>query len=252
MLRSSRARSLVCIFAILFIVCSLVLIPSTSTRAASAKEPPGPDRVTVINVNYTAYTWWMATWNKNEIVCTMTIDHDGEPTLGEVYTNCDPGIYYNWKRTLPCDTEPQECKGFYLFLVKTQSAQKQVTVKLPPPIVMLTLEGCETVSRSGTNICETIPKLVLTGEEPLPNQHITRIEGTVDGQSFSCAALCKLKLSPTSDKGVNLQFWAWSSYGDSSLAFNAQVRVATADAGNPDQQSYTEFTGISRLLYFPA
>ena len=125
-----------------------------------------------------------------------------------------------------------------MYLVRTEQSQKQVAVTLPPPSVWVSLEGCESVSGSGTNICETIPRLVLKGEEPLPNEHITKVEGTMDGQSFACDADCKLQLTPTNDQGVNLQFWAWSSYGDSSVVFSAQVRVASSDAGNPDQKSW--------------
>jgi len=227
--------------AILLALGSVAVLPASSSRAAAAKTPPGPDRVTTLTVNYTAYTWWMATWNKNQVVCSFVVDHEGQPTLGEVYTNCDPTVYYTWKDQQPCagtGIPHSECKGYYLYLVTVQQSQKQVTVKLPPPAVWLSLAGCETVSRSDTNICEKTPQLLLKGEEPLPNEHITRIEGTMDGQPFSCGASCDLQLSSTSDQGVNLQFWAWSSYGDSSDVFSAQVRVETADVGNPDQASW--------------
>ena len=241
------------ILAILLALGSLVFLPATSGQAATSKTPPGPDRITQITVNYTAYTWWMATWNKNHIVCSVVVDHQGQPTLGEVYTNCSQGVYYNWTKTRPCSSAPQDCKGFYLYLVKTEQSQKQVTVKLPPPAVWLSLEGCKSVTRSGTNICETIPRLVLKGEEPLPNEHIVRVEGTMDGQPFTCSANCKLQMAATSDKGVNLQFWAWSSYGDSSEAFSAQVRVETATTGNPDQKSwYVDVLSTQWLGVHPA
>jgi len=42
----------------------------------------------------------------------------------------------------------------------------------------------------------------------------------------------------TGEDMFTLQFWAYSSYGDSSEAFEAQIRVATTDQGNPDQPSY--------------
>ena len=215
---------------------SLAFLPAASGRAA---DPPGPDRVTAITVKYTAYTWWMATWNKNQVVCSIIVDHDGQPTLGEVYTNCDPTVYYTWKNQPPCTGTPHsECEGYYLYLVRTEQSQKQVAVTLPPPAVWLSLEDCESVSGSGTNICETIPRLVLKGEEPLPNEHILRVEGMMDGQPFTCSAVCQLQLAATDNQGVSLRFWAWSSYGDSSQVFSAQVRVATADAGNPDQKSW--------------
>jgi len=227
--------------AILLLLVSLVFLPPTSGLAATAKEPPGPDRVTVLTVNSTAYTWWMASWNKNRVVCSIVIDHDGEPTLGEVYMNCDSDIYYTWKDQKPCKGTgvPQtQCEGYYVYLVRTDELQKKVTVNLPPPAVWLSLEGCEPVTRSGTNICETTPELVLRGEEPLPNEHVVSVEGSMDGQPFTCSALCKLQLAVTGDAGVRLQFWALSSYGDSSVLFTAQVRVKTDEAGNPDENSW--------------
>jgi hypothetical protein len=100
--------------------------------------------------------------------------------------------------------------------------------------VWLTLEGCSAVSRQGTSICEVPPILVLEGREPLPNEHILAIEGTIDGTAFSCEPTCRIELQATDGDGVRMEFWAWSSYGDSSPAFTAQVRVAQAAENNPD------------------
>jgi hypothetical protein len=178
----------------------------------------------------------MATWRKNIVVCSLVVDHEGQPTLAEIYQNCDNDVYLTFKDQPSCDiAQHQNCEGYYLVLIQTSQSQKQVTVNLPPPEVWLSLEGCDTVSRAGTNICESQPVLVLQGQEPLPNEHILRIEGTMDGQPFACDPTCKLLLAPTDGDGVALQFWAWSSYGDSSQVFNAQVRVARASANNPDQ-----------------
>ncbi len=215
---------------------SLALLPATSSRAAEPAGPPGPDRVAPITVDYTAYTWWIATWDKNEVVCSLVVDHEGQPTLGEIYNNCDYNTYFGWKRQKPCINGV--CTGFYLYLVDMKTSQRQIAVTLPPASVEMSLENCAGVTRSGTNICESPPILILKGVEPLPNEHIVRIEGTMDGQSFTCDATCKLRLSPTDDNGVKLDFWAWSSYGDTSPEFTAQVRVATADEGNPDQSSW--------------
>ena len=236
MTRPRRVTLLIWIFAILLTLGSLALLPATGGRAAEPKAPPGPDRVAPITVDYTAYTWWIATWNKNQVVCSLVVDHEGQPTLGEVYSNCDYNTYFGWKKQKPCVNGT--CTGFYLYLVDTQTSQRQITVTLPPASVEMSLENCAGVTRSGTNICESPPILVLKGIEPLPNEHIVRIEGTMDGQSFTCDPNCKLRLAPTDNNGVKLEFWAWSSYGDTSPAFTAQVRVATADEGNPDQPSW--------------
>jgi hypothetical protein len=195
--------------------------------------------VVPITVDFTAYTWWMATWDNNKVECSIVVDHEGQPTLGEIYQNCDANVYYDFKEQPPCGNPSHNaCEGDYIYLVKTAKSQRQISVTLPPPQVWLSLEGCDSVSRAGTNICETVPTLVLTGEEPLPNEHILRIEGTVDGQPFMCDAVCKLQLAPTTADGSALEFWAWSSYGDSSQVLKAQVRVATAAESNPDQPSW--------------
>ena len=240
MVAGLRNRKLVNGFiALLLAFGSLSLFPVTSTKAAEPATPPGPDRVAPITVNYTAYEWWMANWNKNKVVCTLIVDHDGQPALGDIYTNCDVGVYNTYKDQAPCDLtgDKRKCEGYYLYLVGTHESQRVITVTLPPPEVWISLEGCDPVSRSGTNVCETTPILVLKGEEPLPNEHILGIEGTMDGNSFTCDPTCKLQLSPTDPNGVQMEFWAWSSYGDSSQVFKAQVRVAAADENNPDHSS---------------
>jgi len=217
----------------------LAFFPQNSSRAAELATPPSPDRISPITIDYTAYQWWIATWNKNEVVCTLIIDHDGQPTLREIYNNCDEDIYYTFKDQSPCDLvgDKRQCDGYYLYLVDTHTAQRVITVTLPPPQVWLSLEGCDSISRLGTNVCEAEPILILKGDEPLPNENILSIEGALDGKTFSCAATCKLQLAPTDDNGVLMEFWAWSIYGDSSQVFKAQVRVETADINNPDQTS---------------
>lgn len=240
--RPSLARLLT---AFVLTVSGLAFFPAAPVKAIEQDAPPGPDRIVPINVTYTAYTWWMATWAENRVDCTMTVDHEGLPNLLDIFNNCDADVYNTYKSQPPCDVgaaaggvRRQDCKGYYLFLVAQSSAVKVVSVTLPPPVVWLSLEGCDAVSRVGTNICETEPVLVLTGEEPLPNQQILRIEGTVDHQPFTCDAVCRLELTPTGDAGAIIQFWAWSSYGDSSQVFKAQVRVAKASDSNPDQPAY--------------
>ncbi|MBI1793137.1 MAG: hypothetical protein HYR70_02975 [Chloroflexi bacterium] len=231
-----RAIFLPGLFAILLTMISMALLPATSSRAAESAPPPGPDRVSTITVDYTAYEWWMAAWRKNSVACSIIVDHEGQPTLGEVYRDCNAAVYNTWKTQKPCIDNI--CAGYYLYLVQTRKSQREMTVKLPPPTVTLSLENCAPVSRSGTNICESTPTLVLTGQEPLPNERIRRIEGTMDGTPFTCDPICKLRLAPTDDNGVRLEFWAWSSYGDSSPVFTGQVRVAIADENNPDQYSW--------------
>ncbi len=204
--------------------------------AAPASQPPGPDRYSVTVVDYTRYFWWLIHWGEDDVECEIETDHEGLPTPGDIYVDCGEDLYEKWIKQKPCDQHDVAlCKGFYLYLADSEPAQKEVSTKLPPPSVQVTLENCDPVYTSSTSICDSEPILVLTGTEPLPDYQITSIEGLYEGQPFTCDAICRLQLPVTDDDGFVIQFWANSSYGDSSEMFDALVRVAMTDAGDPDR-----------------
>lgn len=220
---------------LLFVGAGLGLASPLQGAAAPAHTPPGPDRFAVTTVDYTKYFWWLIRWGENDHECDIEIDHEGVPTPGDIYVDCGQTIYDRWIKQKPClEVDVSLCKGFYLLQVGSEPAQKQVSTQLPPPLVQVTLENCNPVYSSSTSICEFEPVLVLTGIEPLPDYKIIGIEGLYEGQSFACEAVCRLKLPVTGEQGFTMQFWANSSYGDSSEIFDAQVRVAQSNAGDPD------------------
>jgi len=220
---------------LLFVGAGIGLASPLRGDAAPAHTPPGPDRFSVTTVDYTKYFWWLIRWGENDHECEIEIDHEGVPTPGDIYIDCGQTIYDRWIKQKPClEVDVSLCKGFYLLQVGSEPAQKQVSTQLPPPLVEVTLENCNPVYSSSTSICEFEPVLVLTGIEPLPDYKIIGIEGLYEGQSFACEAVCRLQLPVTGEQGFTLQFWANSSYGDSSEIFDAQVRVAQTNAGDPD------------------
>jgi len=210
-----------------------------SSAPAAQNPPPGPDRYTVVIVEYTAYKWWMVAWRGHEVVCTVVVDHEGLPTPGEVYRDCGEDVYEIWTSQELCGTgdRTSTCEGFYAYQVESFPAEKEIPMQLAPATAWITIEGCEPVVSTFTNICETMPILVITGQEPLPNERIIRIEGTYGGAAFACddADVCKFPIEATGEQGLPVEFWAYSSYGDSSLLYTAQVRVQQADEGDPDQ-----------------
>jgi hypothetical protein len=211
-------------------------LASVPKAAAQTSDPPGPDRFAVTVVDYTKYFWWMFYNGEDDIECKIVVDHEGLPTPGDVYVDCGEELDEKWLNQKPCTAlDVSSCTGLFLHLVDTKPAQKEVSTLLPPPTVQVTLENCDPVYSSSTSICASEPILVLTGIEPLPDFQITSIEGLYEGQPFICEAICRLQIPVTDEDGYIIQFWANSSYGDSSEVFNALVRVAITDAGDPDR-----------------
>src|SRR5215211_7782423 len=166
--------------------------PSSRGVATPPAAPPGPDRYSVTVVEYTKYIWWLIHYNEDDIECKIVTDHEGLPTPGDIFVDCGEDLYEKWIKQKPClEIDVTLCKGFYLHLAKTKPAQKEVSVPLPPPTVQVTLENCDPVYTSSTSICDSVPILVLTGIEPLPDYQIISIEGLYgeENQPFICDAI---------------------------------------------------------------
>jgi hypothetical protein len=199
--------------------------------------PPGPDRFIIVSQEYTAYEWWLTDWSDNETVCVINIDHDDVPTNGEIYSTCGKTIFDNWLKTRPCESSelnPNTCSGYYLVLHESKLSHRDIGKMLPAPVVWVTLDGC--IPFRSTFKCESLPVLILSGEEPLDGQYITSLSGSIEGSPFECDPICQVDLPPTDTDGLTMEFWANSSYGDSSDLFKAQVRVTTSD--DPDDHSW--------------
>ncbi len=236
-----RARSVTGVTLLIFIGLAVAFGARTSLVSAASTPPPGPDRVAAVVVDYTSYKWWLTRWQDDKVVCQIFTDHEGLPTRNDVYKACGEDLYDKWSVTQACQglelgDASSNCSGYYLHFVQSAPAKRTIAVTLLPPVVWVSLEGC--ISVSSTNYCENQPTLVLTAEEPLPNEKITGIEGNLDGEPFTCDAICKLPLQATGEGSISLDFWAYSSYGDSSQSFQAQVRVAEKDEDNPDNPGW--------------
>lgn len=210
----------------------LILLSLTGGRKAPAyaQEEEPRERQTTIVVSTTEYEWWLVRWAGNHVICQIFLDHEGLPGGEEIFDQCGSEIFEEWEGTEPCKEVDEkrrdlgECEGVYLLFIGTQSGEREVVVDLPPPTVFVNLAGCEL--EPPANICEQLPILVLAAEEPLPNEQITDIQAVIDGRTVACeGATCEIPLQPTPFQGVAIEFWANSSFGDSSEHFTARVRV---------------------------
>jgi hypothetical protein len=187
-----------------------------------------------MTVDITLYEWWLAAWANNEVRCAFWADHIGLPTEADISSACGEDTYNEWKAySTPCiDTEAAACPGMYFIQVGNKPGTREVTVKLPPPQVWVSLENCQPDEE---NWCTSQPTLVLSAEEPLPNESILAIDGYVGTDPFHCQGeRCTFKLTNTKSQGLKLTFWATSTYGDSSQVFEALLRVLN-DGGKAER-----------------
>jgi hypothetical protein len=214
----------------LFLVIILLSLTVRGTEISFAQEDEPPQRQTTIVLSYTEYEWWLLSWSENQIVCVIYIDHEGIPTHEEVYDLCGAKLYEEWKDTPSCEVEvanedgTTDCIGLYLHFISSYPAERTVVLDLPPATVWIALSGCSPIPPE--NLCENLPTLLLLGEEPLPNEQVTAIHYILDEVTYTCEGdVCEIPLNPTPLEGIEIEFWADSSYGDSSDHYFALVRV---------------------------
>lgn len=225
-------RAIAALAALSLVLAALTVFSVGASAQALAQDVPA--RVTKVIVPYTEYEWWLFTWSENQFVCQVLVDHEGLPTLSDVSNSCGADIATLWWDTPLCKpnkTPEKPCEGLYIFFVTSTPKEREEVIDLPSPTIWIDLEGCAPTPPE--NLCPQIPTLLFTAEEPLPEHQIVRIAGTYDGTPFNCeGATCRLPLATTPALGVTVEFWAESTYGDTSPHFTAQVRVV--DTGVTD------------------
>lgn len=226
---------------IILIACVLMGSFLYHQKQASAYSlgSKSPDRKAIITVSYTTFEWWLLTWNNSQLVCRIYIEHEGWPYPDEVKYFCGEQITKDWLATSPCVfseqiTKAEQCPGMYLHLASVTPGERDIEITLLPPEVFIDIADCD--PQPPQNRCETLPRLHLMAEEPLPNEQIISIQGTIGGEYFSCQGEeCTVPLPATGSKGVQVTFWGDSSFGDSTEIFNAQIRVVPwGDFTSPD------------------
>ena len=237
------------------LIACILLVQSTGSlafivQADDANPTPPPVRSTTIKVSFTLYEWWLLRWSDSQVVCQVWVEHDGLPVGAEVNYFCGAAVLNQWLQTQPCTLGGavqaySQCSGIYLHRAHVTPGERSITVKLAPPSVGVSVSGCDLTDAN--RYCSQLPNLLLTGQEPLPGEQIIRIQGMMGDQPFSCpGSTCSLPLPPTGPKGITVEFWADSSFGDSSDHFTAQVRTIPwgdftspgTDAASSDQPKW--------------
>ena len=166
----------------------ILLVVSVLFFPQLAKADGDPPRNKVIEVVYTEYAWWLVYWQDGTVACSIYIDHDQIPTGGEILYHCGEKFYDLWMASAPClkadSNQSEECSGMYLYPAGSQITKREMEIELPTPRVWVELQDC--ISVRGTELCAQIPSLVVNASEPLPNESIKKIQGTINGNAFLC------------------------------------------------------------------
>jgi hypothetical protein len=223
---------------IVYILIILLSLTTTGGENAIAQESDELPRQTTVIIEETLYEWWLNRWTDNILVCQIFVDHEGPPNEKEVVRECGQDVYEQWLKTPPCEAaatgEPTTyCPGLYAYFAGFNPGKITTVLNLPTPSVWLDLTGCSL--NPPENFCPQQPNLIFKGEEPLPDYEIEAIHVVFEGVKVSCSGdECEVPVRATPLNGTEVEFWADSTFGDSSEHFTALVRVIeTGVSTNP-------------------
>lgn len=226
-----------------YIVILLLSLTSTGGGFALAQESDEVSRQTTIISEKTLYEWWLNRWTDSLVVCQIFVDHEGPPIGEEVVDECGQEVYQEWLQTPPCEEaasgEPTTyCPGLYAYFAGFEPGKVTSVITLPSPTVTIDVSNC--ALNPPENFCSQQPNLIFSAEEPLPDFNIEKIHINVEGRMLSCAGdECEISLKSTRLSGTEIEFWADSTFGDSSAHYTALVRVLeTGVPTNPAENGW--------------
>ena len=222
--RSVLNRWVRVLLALLSMILAILVLPTADVFADDE-----PERLEYIDVVVPEFEWWLVYWQDDTLACSLIVDHEGEPTGPELYYHCGEKLFDLWEVSTPCEAaesdEANTCEGLYLFNASKRMVKKQIVVELPAARIWIELKDCNKIINQ--DLCSEIPSLLITAQDPLPNEYITGIQGTYNDVPFFCSGdLCEIPLQETGTYGVAIEFWADSSYGDSTFHYQGRIRIS--------------------------
>ncbi len=223
MVRAKRIANFV------YIIILLLSLTATGGGYAVAQESVELSRQTEIVTEERLYKWWLSRWTDNILVCQISVDHEGPPNSEEVIKECGADIYAQWLKTPPCEEAASgkpttSCPGLYAYFAGFETGKVTTVVELPPPTVWVDVSDCTLYPPE--NFCAQQPNLIFNAEEPLPDYEIETVHVISEGRKVTCGGdECEIPVKSTPLSGIEIEFWADSTFGDSSEHFTALVRV---------------------------
>ena len=198
---------------LIVLVFSLFLFPFLNTDHAAAQDEPGnPEgRYKVVEVEYTLTTWQLMSLLDNQVICEVKVEYEGFPNSRDARAICAEELELREDEDL-INTENGLLQNIYWVYVGSEKLSRVETI----PLMEMYLD----VEAPQEPLSE--PYVLLKAIEPLSEYQITGIFGTLNGKPFECfGAVCKVFIA----QDTFIEYWATSSFGDSSELYNATIRI---------------------------
>lgn len=196
-------------------VLMVILLPCI--KIAGTVYAEGEKRFTVESHEAMANHWQISRWSDGAPVCDLYVALDKQPTDQEILGNCGYETYQSWVSTPSCQAaaeggDVRSCEGLFIGYQGKERHMVKELVELPKAEVEV-----EAVNCNPWGWCGERAVLNFIGKEPLVDHRITSVHVQIGASEKSCSAAdCKLRMPITDEKGVLVEYWAASDFGDES------------------------------------
>lgn len=185
------------------LICLLLLLQINTATA----QAPGEDhnesesRYIITDDDCIVYVWQLMDWQDLQSSCTFWLYNEGPPTASEVRAFCGPELSAAWYKTAPVSSPGlAPTTGYYVLLKELRHSTCETRSELPQVKFNYTISG---------NI------LNISAIEPIPDQEIVKITGSMGSHPFEClGSSCQVLIVPTGPRGIEVTFQAVSTISD--------------------------------------
>lgn len=174
-------------------------------------------RILIKSQEVIANHWRLSNWKDQMIVCDIYVAHDNQPNSQEIENNCGKDVYVTWLTTPPCEAaisggDVTACKGIFIGYKGKGLHIVKETVELPQVNLRVEVVNCEP-----GGWCDERVIIRFIGEEPIADHKITSLHVKIGNSTKKCEGdMCELRMPLTNEKGVQVEYWAVSDFGDQS------------------------------------
>lgn len=178
----------------------------------------GPQRKVVEQHYGKVHLWVVRAWADQIIKCELYLSDDTFPDKDDIRLGCGDQVASEWEATPPCEAaaDPKKlssCDGLYLVDLGKKEQFYNAVVELPVAEAHFDLINC-----ASGKWCSEPPLINFFGVEPLEGENIQAIKVRSGKKLATCnnASTCSVRVPTTTQRGIWIEYWAESSFGDKS------------------------------------